>query len=100
MKMWVSDHPWKDILARIEKLWSSSRGKRHHETVLEVNKEADEVLGDRKDEKEPRKDVNVVHNGSSLPILHAKGRGGWQKLQKRLRLPQLFSLHPAQDIRK
>ena len=34
MKMWVLDPLWKDILAMIEKLWSSSRGKRCHETVL------------------------------------------------------------------
>ena len=38
MKMWVPDRLWKDILAMIEKLWSSSRGKRGHETVLEVDK--------------------------------------------------------------
>ena len=58
-----------DGLAMIEKLWSSYRGKRRHETFLEVDEEEDEVLEDKED-------VNGVHNGSSCPILHAKGRGG------------------------
>ena len=40
MKMWVST-PLKDILAMLEKLWSRSRGKQCHETVLKVNKEED-----------------------------------------------------------
>ena len=48
MKMWVPDRLWKDILAMIEKLWSSSRGKRGHETVLEVDKGEDEVLDEDK----------------------------------------------------
>ena len=69
MKMWVSDRLLKDILAMIEKLRSSSRGKRRHKPVLEVNEEEDKVLEDREA-------VNAVHNGSSRPILHARGRGG------------------------
>ena len=61
--------PWEDILAMIQKLWSSSRGKRRHETVFEVHEEVDEVLGDKED-------ANVVLKGGSCPILHAKSRGG------------------------
>ena len=56
-----------DGLAMIEKLWSSYRGKRRHETFLEVDEEEDEVLEDKED-------VNAVHNGGSN--LHARGRGG------------------------
>ena len=39
MKMWVTNRPWKDIVAMIEKLWSSSRGKQRQETILEVDEE-------------------------------------------------------------
>ena len=56
MKMWVSDSRWGDILAMIEKLWSSSRGKRRHETILEVDKEEDEAP-----ENKNNGDINVVH---------------------------------------
>ena len=51
MKMWVSDRLWEDILAMIKKLWSSSRGKRRNQTVLEVDEEEDEVLGGKEDVK-------------------------------------------------
>ena len=68
MKMWVTNRPWKDIVAMIEKLWSSSRGKQRQETILEVDEEEDEVLKDREDEKEPRKDVNGVHKGTTKKV--------------------------------
>ena len=64
--MWVSDRLWEDILAMIKKLWSSSRGKRRNQTVLEVDEEEDEVLKDKED-------VYAVHNGGSHPTLHARG---------------------------
>ena len=64
--MWVSDRLWEDILAMIKKLWSSSRGKRRNQTVLEVDEEEDEFLKDKED-------VYAVHNGGSRPTLHERG---------------------------
>ena len=71
MKIWVSNRRWGDILAMIEKLWSSSRGKRRHETVLEFDEEEDEAPQD----KENNEDVNAVHSGGSSPNLLGRGRG-------------------------
>ena len=71
MKMRVSNRRWGDILAMIEKLWSSSRGKRRHETVLEFDEEEDEAPQD----KENNEDVNAVHSGGSSPNLLGRGRG-------------------------
>ena len=45
MDVRVFDRHWRDILAMIEKLWSSARNKRRHETVLEVDK-AEVVAGE------------------------------------------------------
>ena len=52
MEMWVSNYSWKDILAMITKLWSSSSGSRRHEADFEIDNEEDEVLEDKEDEIE------------------------------------------------
>ena len=52
MEMWVSNYSWKDILAMITKLWSSSRGSRRNEADFEIDNEEDEVLEDKEDEIE------------------------------------------------
>ena len=36
-----------DGMAMIEKLWSSSRGKKRHETFIEVDEEEDEVVSEQ-----------------------------------------------------